>query len=212
MSATRTTRSGLLGVLVPVALVATLVGLVTAGASRGASTTTASVAGTAASPVPVEQLPKPAGAARATDLAAGAISRRVRVAPSSIGSRDSRLEIVVGKKHVSFRNGGRVELADGLVAELFLDPYPPSKLRLWLDLQLTRAPNGTPVRNAKATAEYDMELMPHGRLQATAKSVGSGHYLYALEDSMYGAWGHRLRLQVGKRAYELRLVVVTSPS
>lgn len=210
MTARRTTDIGLLGVLIAAVLAATSVGLVTAGGSGAAAAPAASTAAAAASPAPVEQLPRPAGAAVAADP--GVVSTTVRVTPASIGSRDSRMEIVVGRKHVHFRNGGRIELAGGLVAELFLDPYPPATRKLWLDVRLTRAPKGTPVANARASMDYDMELMPHGASKATARNVGGGHYLYVLEESMYGAWKHTLRLGVNKRTHEVRLIVVTSPA
>lgn len=207
MTTPRNTRGWLFGALFAVVLAAAFVGAVMAAGGRDAPPAAASAT---ASPPPVERLPGPAGAAPAADP--GAVSSEVRVTPASVGSQDSRLEIVVGRKHVRFRNGGRVELAGGLAAEIFLDPYPPTKRKLWLDLQLTRARQGTPVVNAHATMVYDMELMPHGSSKATAKNGGGGHYLYVVDDSMYGAWKHTLRIVVGKRAHELRLIVVTAPA
>lgn len=204
MTARRTRDIGPLGALIAAVLAASLVGLATTGGGGGASAATAPTAVTAA---PVERLPAPAGGATK-----GVVSTTVRVTPASIGSQESRMEIVVGRKHVHFRNGGRVELAGGLAAELFLDPYPPATRKLWLDVRLTRAPKGTPVANAAASMDSDMELMPHGASSAKAKNVGGGHYLYAVEESMYGAWKHTLRLVVGKRTHEVRLIVVTSPA
>lgn len=212
MSATGTRHARAIGKALPVALVAAAVAAGGVGQSRAASSSAVTTARVTSSPVPTEQLPGTTSSARSAQASPGAVSRTVRVAPSSVGSRDSRLEIVVGSKHVHFRNGGRVELADGLAAELFLDPYPPTSRKLWLDLRLTRALKGTPVARARATMESDMELMPHGRSKATARNAGGGHYVYALDDFMYGAWLHTLRIAVGKRTHEVRLIVVTAPA
>lgn len=211
MSATRSRHIGVLGVLSAAALAAAFVGLAVGGGGRATSALVASEAGPPASKAPIEQLPGLA-AERATELAASSISRTVRIAQSSISSRDTRIEIVVGQRHIHFRNGGRVELADGLQAEFFLDPYPPTSRKLWLDVHLTRASKGTPVASARATMDFDMELMPHGSSKVTAKNVGGGHYVYAVDESMYGAWRHTLRFDVGKRAHEVRMVVVTAPA
>lgn len=212
MSATRMRRARAIGTALLVALAAAAVAAGTAGGSSAAPSSAVTTAGVTSSPVPVEQLPGASSSTRGAQATPGAVSRTVRVAPSSVGLRDSRLEILVGRKHVPFRNGGRLELADGLAAELFLDPFPPTTRKLWLDVRLTRGSRGTPVAGAKATMAYDMELMPHGTNRANARNVGGGHYLYAVEDSMYGAWLHTLRIVVGKRTHEVRLIVVTAPA
>ncbi len=62
------------------------------------------------------------------------------VDPSSIGSDDSRLRIKlgdVGSPSIPVRNGGLVNLGDGLQVEVFVDPFPTNTLTAWVDLYLS---------------------------------------------------------------------------
>ncbi|MBI4640697.1 MAG: hypothetical protein HY731_08385, partial [Candidatus Tectomicrobia bacterium] len=94
------------------------------------------------------------------------------VPPSSIGGKESRLDVVIDGRIIHLRNGGKVFLDDGLSVEVFLDPYPPTTLRIWLDLYLTRDAGSQAISDAEAVIEYDMRYMYHGLLRGKAKNLG----------------------------------------
>lgn len=164
--------------------------------------------------VPVEELPSSTGGVRRSRqyVPAGSVSRLVKVSPTSVGARDSRLAVLANGRRIPLRNGGRIDLAGGLAAEVYLDPYPPARSDVWLDLHLIRAATGKPVRDASGTTSYDMATHSMGPWSAAAKSTGDGHYLYSMHYIMYGDWGHLLRIQTGKTVYELNLLIAVLPA
>lgn len=195
-------------------LFALLAGAAGAGQEAAAAPKPAPAAKALRNGVPVEELPSSTGGARRSghDVPAGSVSRLVKVSPASVGARDSRLAVLADGKRIPLRNGGRIDLADGLAAEVYLDPYPPARTDVWLDLHLTRAATGKPVRDARGTTSYDMATHSMGPWSAAAKNTGDGHYLYSMHYVMYGDWGHLLRIQTGKTVYELNLLIDVLPA
>ena len=131
--------------------------------------------------------------------------------PASSIAEDSRLEVILDGERIPLRNGGRINLEGDLAVEPFLDPYPPTIQRLWLDLYVTRGPEGSPVSDAEATIQYDMRFMYHGFTKAEAKNLGDGHYLFTLDYGMYGPWDQLLTLRIGEERHELALLIIASP-
>lgn len=194
------------------AVLAILVATVGVGQGSAAGGKPAKVVGKTFNGVPVEEIGgKASGRARRPATPAAVLSTKVRIASGSVGPTDGRLGVIADGKRVPLRNGGRIELAGGLAAELFLDPYPPGRTRAWLDVHLFRAKTGAAVTNAVADMSYDMTIMTMGRFSGTARNTGDGHYLYTADYSMYGDWTHTLRLKVGKVAYELAVQVAALP-
>lgn len=190
-------------------LVALLAGLGGAGQEGTGLAVAAKRADGGRPSVPVEQLLGSAGSLRSA--VAEDSDRRVTIPAGSRGSRRSRLSVIAGRREVALRNGGRVDLADGLSVELFVDPYPPSRGELWLDLHLTRTASGRPITSAQATMTYDMRIMRHGVNNAVVRNRGDGHYVATAHYPMFGEWGHRVRIRVGRTVHELYLAVGVVP-
>ncbi len=154
----------------------------------------------------------PAGRAHPGALRSAAGEPRYPSVPRSSIAKDSRIDIVIRGERVPLRNGGRIDLGQGLAVEVFLDPYPPTRLRAWLDLHLTRGAKARPVTDAVTAMVYDMRYMSHGPFKARAKNLRDGHYLFTLTYIMYGAWDQLVTIQVGRRSYELPVVLIAMPS
>lgn len=154
-----------------------------------------------------------AATAGAAALSSGAESQAIGSQPavpaSSVGSKESRLDVVIDERTIPLRNGAKVFLGDDLAVEVFVDPYPPTTLRASLDLYLTRA--GVPVTAAEVAIDYEMLYMGHGLLKAQGKNLRDGHYLASLEYLMYGAWGHLVKFRLPEKQYELSVVIVAYP-
>lgn len=131
------------------------------------------------------------------------------VPAESIDTEDKRLNVTVGGKTTYIRNGGRVELGDGLAVEVYLDPYPPTTLHAVLDLYLTR--DGEPVDDASIDVEFDMLSMAHGPFVATAKKIGGGHHLTTLDYIMFGAWDQFVTVRRDLERIRFPLVIVAYP-
>ena len=131
------------------------------------------------------------------------------VPEDSIDTEDKRLNVTVGDKIVYIRNGGTVMLGDGLAAEIFVDPYPPSTLRTWVDFYLTQ--DGEPVEDASIGVDYDMLSMVHGPFSGPAEKLGGGHYLSQLNYIMFGAWDQTITIRIGLDRIKIPLVLVAYP-
>ncbi|MDP2660022.1 MAG: FixH family protein [Dehalococcoidia bacterium] len=117
--------------------------------------------------------------------------------------------MIQNRDWVFVKNGGTVSLGNGLSLELFLSPYPPTKLRAVLDLYVTR--DGKPVTDASGEITYDMKGMSHGPFVSVAANRGDGHYLFSLDYGMFSAWEHNLVLDLGKDRYELGAGMMVFP-
>lgn len=100
-------------------------------------------------------------------------------------------------------------MPNGLSAELFLDPYPPTQFTALLDVNLTR--RGQPVSNASVSAAYDMKGMAHGPFNSQAKNLGNSHYLFTMDYIEFGSWEHKLVIYLPEDHYEMAVGVVVSP-
>ncbi|MEE9285110.1 MAG: hypothetical protein V3V35_05195 [Dehalococcoidia bacterium] len=137
------------------------------------------------------------------------------VPPSSVGPDDSRLRIKLGgieKSSIPLRNGGLVNLGDGLTAELFVDPYPTDNLTAWIDLYLARE-DGQAIDDAHVLILYDMWSMGHGPYTGLADSATDGHYVFRLDYIMFGAWEQvfEIRLPDSDLVHRLVVIIVAMP-
>lgn len=133
------------------------------------------------------------------------------VPASSIAGKDHRLEVIFNEERIALRNGGRFNLGDGLSVEVFVDPYPPTRLKAWVDLYLTREPGGQPVTDAEIIMEYDMLFMYHGPFKAIGDNLGDGHYLFELDYIMFGAWDQGVEIRLPDKRYETVLIIIAYP-
>ena len=133
----------------------------------------------------------------------------IRVPESSVASGPARMITIVDDEDVQLRNGGQVLLSDDLTVELFVDPYPPSTLRVWLDVYLTDG--GSPVLDAEILVDYEMLSMEHGPFSSEAQNVGGGHYLFTLDYLMYGAWEQTVRVKARDRSLRVPLLLLVAP-
>lgn len=162
-----------------------------------------------AASVPAASIPAASASTAAPAVAASPQPKREGpwVPESSVADSSSRVNVL--EEQIFIRNGGEVVLDDGLAVELFLDPYPPTTLRSWLDFYLTK--DGEPVTDASMGIEYDMLAMAHGSFWGEAEKLGGGHYLFTLDYIMYGAWDQLVTVRYGGRNYRLPVIIVAYP-
>ncbi|MBI2916645.1 MAG: hypothetical protein HYY01_01515 [Chloroflexi bacterium] len=135
---------------------------------------------------------------------------RPAVATYSLAGRGSRLALVLGNDWVFMKNRGTVDLANGLSVELSMDPYPPTRLRLSLDLYLTH--QGDPASDASLDVKYDMVGMPHGPFTAPADNLGDGHYRAVLDYAMFAAWEHMVTVSLPEGPCEFVIGILLFPA
>jgi hypothetical protein len=133
------------------------------------------------------------------------------VPASSIGSKDHRLEVVFENQRIALKNGGKINLGDGLSMEVFITPYPPAQLTAWLDLYLTRQPDDQPIKDAEISMEYDMLYMYHGPFKVIGDNLGDGHYLFTMDYLMYGPWDQGVEIRLPDKRYKTVLIVIAYP-
>ena len=170
----------------------------------------------ATSPVPTPAQPSPeatsAPVVKAPDRPTapqGPAEDQPGVPASSLAAGEKSLAVIQNGDWKFIKNGGRVNLANGLSAELFLDPYPSTRLTVMLNVYLTR--RGQPVSNASVSAAYDMKGMAHGPFGSQAKNLGNGHYLFTMDYIEFGSWEHKLVIYLPEDHYELAVGLVVSP-
>lgn len=84
-------------------------------------------------------------------------------------------------------NGGSIVLADDLILQVVVSPYPPSTFDVDVELRLTDA-GGRPIDDATVTADWDMVFMWHGPFPARFDHIGDGRYVASLDLFMFGPW------------------------
>ncbi|MDO8483886.1 MAG: FixH family protein [Candidatus Limnocylindrales bacterium] len=122
---------------------------------------------------------------------------------------DKRLGVTLDGKTTYIKNGGQVVFDDGLVAEFYLDPYPPATLSSTIDVYLTR--DGQALADGGVEIAYEMLAMGHGPFSAEAKKIGGGHYLVSLDYIMFGPWEQVITLRIGLQRIQLPILVVAYP-
>ena len=122
---------------------------------------------------------------------------------------DKRLAVVLDGQTTYIKNGGQVVLGDGLAAEIYLDPYPPSTLSSTMDVYLTL--DGAPLADGGVEIAYEMLAMAHGPFSAEAKKIGGGHYLVSLDYIMFGPWEQVVTVRIGMQRIHLPVLVVAYP-
>lgn len=122
---------------------------------------------------------------------------------------DKRLAVVLDGETIYIRNGGQIILDDDLIAEIYLDPYPPSTLSSIMDVYLTR--DGSPLADGGVEIAYEMLAMAHGPFSAEAKKIGGGHYLVPLDYIMFGPWEQVVTIRIGLQRIHLPILVVAYP-
>ena len=131
------------------------------------------------------------------------------VPEDSVDTEDKRLNVTVNGQIVYLKNGGQVVLGDGREIEIYLDPFPPTTLRTFMDIYLTE--NGEPLDDAGIGMEYDMLAMVHGPFFGEADKIGGGHYLLTLDYIMFGAWDQTVTIRIGLDRIRIPVVVVAYP-
>lgn len=113
---------------------------------------------------------------------------------------------------VSMKNGGAVRLREGLVMEIFVDPFPTNSLMAWIDIYLHDGA-GSEFPDANVIISYDMLSMGHGPFLSTAEKSPGGHYTFRLDYLMFGSWTHHLEIHDPETddEYRLEVIVVTVP-
>ncbi len=110
----------------------------------------------------------------------------------------------------ALENGGSVTLADGVVAEVFLTPFPAGR-RTNLYFYLIQDGGDLTMGNPKVEAEYSMTQMGHGTYKQAGLKLQDGRYLLPLNFLMSGEWAIDLRLGWTDRTSHLRLVTTVAP-
>ena len=113
---------------------------------------------------------------------------------------------------VSMKNGGVILLREGLVAEIFVDPFPTHTLTAWIDLYLHDGA-GSEFKDVKVVIDYDMFSMGHGPFFSVADKSPNGHYTFRLDYVMFGRWIQILEIQDPETddEYTLEVIVVAVP-
>ena len=151
----------------------------------------------------------PARTESGVEVDAAASAAAAYVPDGSKDAIDKRLAVVLDGQTTYIKNGGRVVLGNGLTAEIYLDPYPPSTLRSTMDVYLTQ--DGAVLGDAGVEIAYEMLAMAHGPFSAEAKKIGGGHYLVSLDYIMFGPWEQVLTIRIGLQRIHLPVLVVAYP-
>lgn len=122
---------------------------------------------------------------------------------------EARLIVTLEGEDTAIVNGGRIALGDGVAAELFMDPFPPDRLRGVLDVYLEQ--DAQPVSDGSVYVQYDMLAMVHGPFEGSAEPIGGGHFLVRLDYIMFGAWDQLLTIRAGEQRISLPLIVIAKP-
>jgi hypothetical protein len=163
----------------------------------------------AATARPSVQVPSPARTDSGTQPGAPSSAAAPYVPTDSVEAIDKRLAVVLDGTTTYIKNGGRVVLGDGLTAEIYLDPYPPSDLRSTMDVYLTR--DGVALADGGVEIAYEMLAMAHGPFSAEAKKIGGGHYLIPLDYIMFGPWEQVVTFRIGLQRIHIPVLVVAYP-
>jgi len=98
-----------------------------------------------------------------------------------------RIRVWMNGHATSLQNGDAIAVADDLMLAVTIDPYPPTRFDVDVDLLLT-APDGTPVADAGLAVVWDMVIMGHGPFRTDFENAGAGHYRSHLNLFMFGPW------------------------
>jgi hypothetical protein len=131
------------------------------------------------------------------------------VPEESVDTEEKRLNVTVNGKTTYVKNGGQVVLGNGRVIELFVDPWPPSTLRAYLDIYLEE--NGEPLEDASIGIEYDMLAMVHGPFFGSSDNIGAGHYVVTMDYIMFGPWDQAVTIRIGLDRIRIPVVIVAYP-
>lgn len=137
------------------------------------------------------------------------------VLESSVDSERNLLQVKIQGaegRRISMKNGGAIRLREGLLAEIFVDPYPTHTLTAWIDLFL-RDEASEPNTDLKVVIDYDMYSMGHGPFFTTADKSPNGHYTFRLDYVMFGPWMQLLSITDPEtdEEYVLEVVIVAVP-
>ncbi len=137
------------------------------------------------------------------------------VLESSVDAERNLLQIKLqgaDRRRVSMKNGGTIRLREGLVAEIFVDPFPTHTLTAWIDLYLHDG-DDSEFKDVKVIIDYDMLSMGHGPFFSVADKSPNGHYTFRLDYVMFGPWIQLLEIQDPETddEYRLEVIVVAVP-
>ncbi len=127
------------------------------------------------------------------------------------GGGQVRIRYDTGSGPVSIQNHAVIPLADGLRAEIALDPYPPNTFDVSVDLFLTTA-DGEPVTESEVNVTWDMAVMWHGPFETRLNENRDGHYSATFDMFMFGPWQLDARLVIpGHDPQPLSLLIYVWP-
>ena len=106
-----------------------------------------------------------------------------------------RLTYELDEVQIEIPNHGLVPLADDLVLEVGVSPYPPTTFDLDVELIL-RTAAGEPVTDAAISTVWDMSIMYHGPFNTEFTSSGDGRYTAFFDLFMVGPWELDLTISV----------------
>jgi hypothetical protein len=191
------------------------------GSPGGASTDTVNSASLSPAVATAAETSEPAASIAASALAATPTPSATKapetpadpgkpyVPAESVDTEIRRLTVNFENKRVNIKNGGKVMLGDGLAAEIFADPYPPTTLTVWVDLYLTH--DGEPLADEGMGIDYDMLAMVHGPFWGEAENLGGGHYLFKLDYIMFGPWEQTVTIRIGLQRIRIPLIISAHP-
>lgn len=104
-----------------------------------------------------------------------------------------RIRVWMNGQATSLQNGDTIAIADDLVLGVAVDPYPPIRFDVDVDLTLATA-DGTPVTDAEVSVVWDMLIMGHGPFYSDLANNGAGHYGTHLNLFMFGPWDLELAI------------------
>jgi hypothetical protein len=140
----------------------------------------------------------------------------IGVLESSVDHERNLLQVKVQGtegRRVSMKNGGSIRLRDGLVAEIFVDPFPTHTLTAWVDMYLHDG-SGDEYTDVKVQIDYDMYSMGHGPFYTIADKSPNGHYTFRLDYVMFGPWMQLLEVpdpELEDVSYDIEVVIVAVP-
>jgi len=121
-----------------------------------------------------------------------------------------RIRYQLGDETENLANGGLVTLADNLVLQVVVSPFPPTEFDTDVELILTDAA-GNPVTDATIEANWDM-VMVHGPFQSSFEHTGNGTYRTSTFNFfMFGPWQLNTTVATPRDAATINLAIFVWP-
>lgn len=129
--------------------------------------------------------------------------------PTSRGKAFPMLGVELKGETMPIENGQRLPLGEGLFAEVFVVPFPPTPET---DLHLFLFQGERPINGAEMRVVYDMIDMDHGALdKQIGREVEAGHYAAFLDMFMFGDWVADVAISHPQFDYTLKVLLAVQP-